>query len=130
MMACGTSLITLGFVLANERQFHPLTTGIVRGFTAVVMSYAVARYRNIDLSFPSAHNFRWQIIRNSIMTLQGLVYAWTLFHLPVPVVVTIYSATPIFTAIWDYWIFGVRINDIQRRWLAIAFIGVLLVTDG
>jgi len=52
-MAGGSSLITLGFVFANERKFHPTITGITRGFTALSVCYLIARYKKINLTFPS-----------------------------------------------------------------------------
>jgi drug/metabolite transporter (DMT)-like permease len=130
MMACGSSLITLGFIFANERQFHPTMTGLIRGLTALSLSYAIARWKGIDLTYPSFHNFKWQLIRNSIMVLQGLVYAWSQFYLHLPIVVTLYAATPIFAVLWDYWVFGEVINDRQKGWLALAFVGVLLTANG
>ena len=129
-MSCGASLITLGFIFANERKFHPTVTGSIRGFTALVIGYLISRWKSIDLTYGLPNNFKWQMIRCSIMTLQGLVYAWSLFYLPVPIVVTMYAATPIFTAIWDYLIFGSTINHRQKGWLALAFVGVLLTTNG
>ena len=64
------------------------------------------------------------------MFLQGIVYAWSQFYLPLPIVVTLYAATPIFTAIWDYLVYGVSINQKQKGWFALAFIGVLLTSNG
>ena len=64
------------------------------------------------------------------MTLQGLVYAWAQFYLPLPIVTTTYGATPLFTALWDYFIFGQLINRRQRGWLFLAFVGVVLTANG
>lgn len=58
-MALGVSLLTLGFVYANEERFHPSLTGVVRGLTAIVVPYFIARYQDVDLTFPSRHNFKW-----------------------------------------------------------------------
>lgn len=130
MMVGGSSLITLGFVFANERKFHPTVTGIIRGFTAMSVCYIIAIYRGVDLTFGSQNNYKWQLIRNGIMCLQGLVYAWSQFYLPLPIVVTLYAATPIFTAVWDYIVYGVTINQKQKGWFALAFVGVLLTANG
>lgn len=64
------------------------------------------------------------------MCLQGLVYAWSQFYLPLPIVATLYAATPIFTAVWDYLLYGISINQKQKGWFALAFIGVLLTSNG
>lgn len=58
-MALGVSLITLGFVYANEQRFHPSVTGTVRGLSAIILSYAIARHQKIDLTYPTSHNFKW-----------------------------------------------------------------------
>ena len=130
MMSCGASLITLGFTFANERKFHPFVTGVIRGLTVICISYCLARWKQVDLTFPSAHNFKWHIFRQTIMVLQGLFYAWSLFYLPLPIAVTTYAATPIFIAIWDYLIFGMKINNRQKGWLLLATIGVALTANG
>ena len=130
MMATGASLITIGFTFANESQFHPAVTGMIRGLTAFSVSYCVSRWKQIDLTYPSSHNFKWHMIRQSIMTLQGFVYSWSLFYVSLPIAVTAYAATPIFVAVWDYIIYGQALNKYQKGWLFLAFLGVLLTANG
>lgn len=96
----------------------------------MVISFFIAAHQKIDLTFSSSNNFKWQIIRNGIMFFQGLVYAWSQFYLPLPIVVTLYSSTPIFTALFDYWVYGVSINQQQKIWLIVAFVGVVLTSNG
>ena len=74
-MSSGISLFTLGFLYPNENQFHPITTGLVRGTSVAVISYLIGRQQGVDMTFPSTHNFKWQTIRNGIMVVQGLAYA-------------------------------------------------------
>ncbi len=94
------------------------------------ISYCIAAHQKIDLTFASTNNFKWLIIRNVIVFFQGLVYAWSQFYLPLPIVVTLYSATHMFTALFDYWIYGVSINRQQKMWLVVAFFGVVLTSNG
>ena len=129
LMVFGSSSLTLGFVYANERKFHPSITGTIRGITAFLVCYLVGRLKSIDMTFPSSHNFKWQLIRGSFMVAQGFAYSWSQFYLPLPMVVTIFSTSPIFVALWDYWIFGVLINNRQKGWLMLAFIGVMLIAN-
>lgn len=96
----------------------------------MMITYLIARYQNIDLTFPSNHNFKWQLIRNGVMVLQGFIYAWSQFYLPLPIVVTMYAATPVFSAFFDWLIFGVAINAKQKVWFAVAVVGVLLTANG
>ena len=61
---------------------------------------------------------------------RGLVYAWVQFYLPLPIVVTLNSASPVFTAIFDAFLFGMHLNRSQKVWLTIAFLGVALTANG
>ena len=129
-MTLGTSLITLGFAYSAEKRFHPAVTGFVRGLAATFVPYLIAAYQNIDLTFPSSHNFKWQMMRNGIMFLQGFVYAWSQYYLPLPIVVTLYASTPVFSAFFDWLVFGISLNKKQKMWLTLAFSGVLLTANG
>jgi drug/metabolite transporter (DMT)-like permease len=64
------------------------------------------------------------------MVVQGLAYAWVQFYLPLPIVLTLNSASPIFTAIFDTILYGVHLNWAQKLWLALAFLGVMLTANG
>ena len=64
------------------------------------------------------------------MVLQGLVYAWVHFYLPLPIVLTLMASSPIFTAIFDKFINGIELNKVQIIWFAIAFLGVILTANG
>ncbi len=70
------------------------------------------------------------MIRNGIMFLQGFVYAWSQYYLPLPIVVTLYASTPVFSAFFDWLVFGIGLNKKQKIWLALAFSGVLLTANG
>jgi drug/metabolite transporter (DMT)-like permease len=129
-MIIGPSLWTIGYIFPNEHKFHPVTTNLVRGITVTIISYIIARYQGIDLTFGSAHNFKYQMLRNSIMVLQGIVYAWCQFYLPLPIAVTLNSTSPIFATIFDRVLNGVSINRTQALWLTVAFLGVVLVANG
>ena len=130
LITVGVCLFTISFVYVNEKKFHPVSTGLVRGLSVTIISYFVGRYLNIDLTFPSAHNFRWQILRNGIMVVQGLAYAWVQFYLPLPIVLTLMASSPIFTAIFDKFINGVDLNRAQIICLVVAFVGVVLTANG
>lgn len=111
-------------------RYHPVMTGFIRGLAATIVPYLIARYQSIDLTYPSYHNLKWQFIRNSIMFIQGYVYAWSQYYLPLPIVVTLYASTPVFTAIFDYVVFGVAINNKQKIWLVVAVAGVIVTANG
>lgn len=111
-------------------RYHPVVTGFIRGLAATIVPYLIARYQDIDLTFASYHNFKWQFVRNGIMFVQGYVYAWSQYYLPLPIVVTLYASTPVFTAIFDYFVFGVAINKKQKMWLLVAVAGVVLTANG
>ena len=106
-----------------------MTTNLIRGFTSTLITYLIGRQLKIDLSFPSPHNFKYQLIRNSIMLNQGLVYAWSQFYLPLPIAVTLQATSPIFATIFDRIINKTSINRRQCAWLVVAFTGVLLTAN-
>jgi drug/metabolite transporter (DMT)-like permease len=120
----------MGFVFASEQRFHPITTSLARGIAVVAVTYLIGWRLGIDLTFKSGHNFKWQIVRNPIMLVQSLVYAWILYYLPLPVAITLQSTSPIFTAIFDKILNGVDLNRRQRMWLVVAFLGVVLTANG
>jgi len=64
------------------------------------------------------------------MILQGLAHAWAQFYLPLPIVLTLMASSPIFTTMFDSWLFGVNLNRVQKIWLSIAFMGVILTANG
>jgi drug/metabolite transporter (DMT)-like permease len=84
----------------------------------------------MDLTFKNSHNYKWLTIRNSIMILQGLAYAWSQFYLPLPVAVTLQSTSPIFASLFDKLLNNIDLNFRQRIWLAVAFVGVILTSNG
>lgn len=129
-MTVGSFLFSTSFVYLNENKFHPVTSALARGVAVTIISYLVARVRGISLSFPSKHNFKWQTIRNSYMVFQGLAYAWVQYYLPLPIVLTLNSASPIFVAVFDSILYGVRLNGAQKGWLSLAFLGVVLTANG
>ena len=47
-----------------------------------------------------------------------------------PVAFTINATNPLFVAVFDYFVFGIRLNRTQMFWLALAFAGVILVVNG
>ncbi len=94
------------------------------------MCWVIARHQKIDLVFGDPRNFKWQLLRNGIMALHGLIYAWSLFYLPLPIVVTLNSSSPIFAAFFDRVIYGTLLNRPQLCWLLVAFSGVILTANG
>ena len=130
LMITGTTCNTLGYIFANEHRLHPVATNLIRGFVTTIITYLIGRRLSIDLTFPSAHNFKYQNIRNAIMLNQGLVYSWVQFYLPLPVAVTLQATSPIFATIFDRLINNNRLNKAQVGWLVVAFVGVLLTANG
>ena len=130
LMVVGVSLFTAAFLYPNEHKFHPVCTGLVRGLAVSIISYLVARRQGVDLTYPSSHNLKWQMLRNGIMVVQGLAYAWVQFYLPLPIALTLMASSPVFTAIFDKLLNGIELNHKQICWLSVAFIGVILTANG
>ena len=64
------------------------------------------------------------------MVIQGLVYGWSQFYLPLPIALTLTATSPLFAAIFDWLMNGVKLNKAQIAWLIVAFCGVILTTNG
>lgn len=64
------------------------------------------------------------------MIFQGLAYAWSQFYLPLPIAVTLQSTSPIFASIFDKLLNNIDLNFRQRIWLLVAFLGVILTSNG
>ena len=129
-MSLGSSLNSLGYIYVNEHRFHPITTNMIRGIATAIITFLIARKKLIDLTFPSSHNFKWQILRNSAVFITSSVYAWSQFYLPLPIAITLMYTSPIFATIFDKLLYGVSINKTQVFWLVVAFGGVLLTSNG
>lgn len=130
LVISGTTFATLGYIFSNEHKFHPIVTNLIRGIASIIISYMFARVYSIDVTFPSEHNFKYQFYRNCLMFIQMTTYAWAQFYLPLPVVVTLQATSPIFATIFDRIINKITLNNKQYTYLAIAFFGVLLTTNG
>ena len=64
------------------------------------------------------------------MVVHGFMIAFSQFFLPLPIVHTISTASNLFVFLWDYWLFGVKINKTQKLGIFVGIIGVLLVVNG
>lgn len=62
-MVAGCALFYLSYIFVNEHKFHSITTNLVRGITLTIGCYLIAKHQSINLTFPSSHNFKYQIIR-------------------------------------------------------------------
>jgi drug/metabolite transporter (DMT)-like permease len=129
-MVFGCTCWTIGFIYPNEHRFHPVATNLVRGFSVAIVCSLYARWKGTDLTFPDPHNFKYQIIRNTIMAIQGLAYAGVQFYLPLPIAITLTCASPIFTSFFDRVLNKVYLNRTQTLWLVVAFLGVVLTANG
>jgi len=103
---------------------------MIRGFSSAVISWVIARFMNVEMTWSSPHEYWLENIRNFLILIQCLVYAWSQFYLPLPVAITLQATAPIFTTIADRIINGVKINPKQGFWLLIAFLGVLMTANG
>ena len=130
LMILGPILFPLGFIYSNEHKFHYYPTTLARGVVVILITYAIAKKKNIDLTFKHSQDFRLLILRNTIMVVQGLVYGWSQFYLPLPIALTLTASSPLFAAVFDRVINGVKLNQMQVIWLLVAFIGVILTTNG
>ena len=130
LMISGPILFSLGFIYSNEHKFHPNTTAFFRGIALIAITYPLGKVKATDLTFPSPNNFKWQMVRNSIMVFQGLAFAWCQFYLPLPIAITLNSTSPIFSALWDRILNGIKLNRAQTMWFVVAFFGVILTANG
>jgi drug/metabolite transporter (DMT)-like permease len=84
----------------------------------------------MDIDFKHFHNAKFLLIRSSIMVVHGVTFAISQFYLPLPIVHTIGSASPLFVFILDFYMYGITINKKQTLGIVVSLIGTLLTVNG
>lgn len=130
LVVIGSCSYSGGYIYCNEHKFHPVETSVIRGVAVTIICFCMARYLKLDLSFKSAHNYKWLLARNAIMVLHNFGYTFSQFYLPLPVAITLNSISPIFVYIYDYYLYGVTINRTQIVFLVVAIVGVAVTSNG
>ena len=130
LVAFGSIIYNAGFIYTNERKIHPIFNGLARGLTLYVITLVYCSFKGLDLTFKSQYNFKWLSIRNTIMVIQALCFSWSMYYLPLPIAFTINASSPIFVAVLDRFLFGIKPNKVQVIWLLVAFMGVILTVNG
>lgn len=64
------------------------------------------------------------------MVLHNFVYSYVQYYLPLPLAITLNSISPLFVCIYDYLIYGVKINKQQTIALILALFGVFITANG
>ena len=82
----------------------------------------------IDMKNPS--NFRYLVLRASMMTIHSFFFALSMFILPLPIVHTINCTGTLFIFLIDYLLNNVKINSKQSVGIFIGIIGAMLTTNG
>lgn len=130
LVVIGTCFYSGGYIYCNEHKFHPVDTSVIRGIAVTIICFFMARYLKLDLAFKSNHNYKWLIARNAIMVLHNYGYTYSQFYLPLPIAITLNGISPIFVYIYDYYLYGVAINQKQIVFLALAILGVTITSNG
>jgi hypothetical protein len=66
------------------------------------MNFILQRMYDVDITFKDPKNFKILFIRNSIMTVQILLYTLLQFYIPQPVIQTLHATGPLFVFFLDY----------------------------
>ncbi len=103
--------------------------GLSRGFATILMTLAIVRYYNIRIDLPNAQDMKILNIRNTIMVVQGTMFAFCMRYLQPPIVYTISNAGPIIVFIIDYLINGIAISQKQFAGIVVSSFGILLAIN-
>lgn len=64
------------------------------------------------------------------MAVHNYIISLAQFYLPLPLVHIIHSSGTLYICVWNYLIFGTKINYEQIKGIIIGFTGVILVING
>jgi drug/metabolite transporter (DMT)-like permease len=82
------------------------------------------------MDYRNTENFYNLNVRNGIIAMHGMFYAFSNFYLPLPILSTIYSTGPIFVFILDYYINRITINRSQFYGIIFGIVGVIFTVNG
>lgn len=64
------------------------------------------------------------------MVMHHLAYSAVQYYLPLPIAITLGCISPLFVYIYDYFLYGVTINQTQVIFLIVSILGVALTANG
>ena len=123
-------LLPLGYLYVSQHGFSPFQTIFARGVCIFFTHIAIGQYLNIPLSFKTARDFKYLMIRNSLFFIQQLIYTAMHYVLSFPLISSISITGPLFLFITDYYINGVTINKVQAVGIVVSFIGIIINING
>lgn len=131
LMMLGTTLIwPVSFIYVNEHKLSPFQTNLARGLAIFVTHTILCRLMGIDLDFKSKHDFKYLMIRNTIMIFHQLCFTGMHFVVSLSVNNTIAMSGPLFVFVIDYYINGITINKKQAVGIFLGILGVILTVNG
>lgn len=119
----------LSFIYVNEHKFSPFQTNLARGISIVVTHIFLCRLMGIDLNYKSSYDFKYLLIRNTLILFHQIVYAGMHFVVSLQVNNTISMSGPLFVFVIDYYINGVTINKKQAVGIVLGILGVILAVN-
>jgi drug/metabolite transporter (DMT)-like permease len=130
LVSLANLLFPLGFLYVSQHGFSPFQTLFARGVVIFFSHIAIGHYLNIPLSFKTAYDFKYLLLRNSIFLIQQSIYTAMHYVLSFPLISSISITGPLFLFITDYYINGVTINKVQAVGIIVSFIGILINING
>lgn len=118
------------FIYPNEKRMHPLETSLSRAIVCLIANYAIMKYQGgtMDLRDPKT-NF-YATYRSVTNTFQGMIVAFLMFYIPMPIIHTISSSSSVFTAAIEHYCYGLDISNRSKILILVSIFGVMLQANG
>lgn len=120
----------LGHIYVNEHSINILSTNLSRSVGLLAWNACFIFSRKGKGLTIHKGTLGTMIIRNTILSLYGYIFAEAQFYLPVPIVYTIYYSGPLYIMIIDFCAYGIKITKKEAFGVGAAFLGVLLTANG
>jgi hypothetical protein len=97
-------LFPIAFIYPSEHKFHPVVNNLQRGIAIVGTHIIICKYFGISLDFPSKSDFKYLLMRNTIMLFHQIFYSAMYFVISYPILNTIMLVAPLSVFALDYYI--------------------------
>ena len=101
----------------------------MRGVTTVLTQLLLCNWLGLSTDYPRGKPGFYATVRNSAFLIQQFAYTALHFIVSVPVINILTIIGSLSAIIWDYWMYGTKINSRQMCGLAVGVFGVFVTVN-
>jgi len=101
----------------------------MRSVVTILLSYSIAKYRNINLDFTINRNFYLLFLKNGFTILWIFVLTLSFYYLTFANIYSINICGALFVFLWDSYLFGMDFNSYQKLGVFLGIFGSLLIIN-